>query len=93
MQVSNLIIERNLRMATVRQLHALVLAKIDEVNAGQYWTVSIRIVGAIHEPPPAEETRNFCMIGEIGGHEARVQLVHNPASAGVFPGICRKGMN
>ena len=37
----------------VRQLHALVLAKIDEENAGQYRNVAVRIVGATHEPPPA----------------------------------------
>ncbi|HRQ42671.1 MAG TPA: Fic family protein [Chloroflexota bacterium] len=38
---------------SVRQLHALVLAKIDDENAGQYRTLSVRIVGAAHEPPPA----------------------------------------
>lgn len=38
---------------TVRQLHALVLAKIDDDNAGQYRNVAVRIVGATHEPPPA----------------------------------------
>ena len=37
----------------VRQLHALVLAKIDHENAGQYRNVPVRIVGASHEPPPA----------------------------------------
>ena len=37
----------------VRQLHALVLAKIDDENAGQYRTLPARIVGAAHEPPPA----------------------------------------
>ncbi len=37
----------------VRQLHALVLAKIDDINAGQYRNVPVRIVGAIHEPPPS----------------------------------------
>ena len=37
----------------VRQLHALVLAKIDDENAGQYRNVPVRIVGAAHEPPPA----------------------------------------
>lgn len=39
----------------VRQLHALVLAKIDDENAGQYRTLSVRIVGATHEPPPGWE--------------------------------------
>lgn len=37
----------------VRQLHALVLAKIDDENAGQYRRMPVRIVGAAHEPPPA----------------------------------------
>ena len=37
----------------VRQIHALVLAKIDNENAGQYRQVAVRIVGAAHEPPPA----------------------------------------
>jgi Fic family protein len=35
-----------------RQLHAVVLAKIDDENAGQYRTMPVRIVGAAHEPPP-----------------------------------------
>lgn len=39
----------------VRQLHALVLAKIDDENAGQYRNLPVRIVGATHEPPPAWE--------------------------------------
>jgi len=37
----------------VRQLHALVLAKIDDENAGSYRNVPVRIVGAVHEPPPS----------------------------------------
>jgi Fic family protein len=37
----------------VRQLHALVLSKIDEENAGQYRSLPVRIVGTTHEPPPA----------------------------------------
>ncbi len=39
----------------VRQLHALVLTKIDDENAGQYRSVPVRIVGAAHEPPPSWE--------------------------------------
>ncbi|WP_420641405.1 Fic family protein [Candidatus Leptofilum sp.] len=39
----------------VRQIHALVLAKIDDDNAGQYRTIQVRIVGAAHEPPPGWE--------------------------------------
>jgi Fic family protein len=37
----------------VRQLHALVLARIDDENAGQYRQLPVRIAGATHEPPPA----------------------------------------
>ena len=43
--------ESPLSSFTVRQLHALVLAKIDDENAGRYRRVPVRIVGAIHEPP------------------------------------------
>jgi Fic family protein len=39
----------------VRQLHALVLAKIDDENVGQYREGPVRIVGATHEPPPSWE--------------------------------------
>lgn len=38
---------------TVRQLHALVLANIDDENAGHYRQLPVRIAGAAHEPPPA----------------------------------------
>ena len=37
----------------VRQIHALVMAKIDDENAGQYRTMPVRVVGASHEPPPS----------------------------------------
>ncbi len=39
----------------VRQLHVLVLARIDDDNAGQYRQLPVRIAGAAHEPPPARE--------------------------------------
>jgi Fic family protein len=39
----------------VRQLHALVMARIDDENAGQYRQLPVRIAGATHEPPPAWE--------------------------------------
>ncbi|WP_374689798.1 Fic family protein [Promineifilum sp.] len=41
--------------AVVRQLHALVMARIDDENAGQYRQLPVRIAGAAHEPPPAWE--------------------------------------
>ena len=37
----------------VRQLHALVLARIDDENAGQYRNLPVRIAGSTHEPPPS----------------------------------------
>jgi Fic family protein len=44
-----------LTAGVVRQLHALVLARIDDENAGQYRQLPVRIAGAAHEPPPAWE--------------------------------------
>jgi len=41
--------------SVVRQLHALVMAHIDDENAGQYRQLPVRIAGAAHEPPPAWE--------------------------------------
>ena len=40
---------------TVRQIHALVLAKIDDEQAGQYRPLPVRIGGAGHEPPESWE--------------------------------------
>jgi Fic family protein len=37
----------------VRQIHRLVLARIDDDNAGQYRTLPVQIVGTTHEPPEA----------------------------------------
>lgn len=39
----------------VRQIHYLVLEKIDDDNAGQYRNVSVRIAGATHTPPDSWE--------------------------------------
>jgi Fic family protein len=39
--------------AIARQLHTLVLANLDNANAGHYRQLPGRIVGAAHEPPPA----------------------------------------
>ncbi len=35
----------------VRQIHKLVLSRIDDANAGQYRTLPVRIGGARHQPP------------------------------------------
>ncbi len=37
----------------VRQIHQLVLARIDDENAGQYRRTNVRIAGAAHIPPEA----------------------------------------
>ena len=37
----------------VRQIHGLVLSRIDDGNAGQYRNIPVRIAGSSHEPPPA----------------------------------------
>lgn len=37
----------------VRQVHALVLARIDDANASRYRTVPVRIAGSAFEPPEA----------------------------------------
>jgi Fic family protein len=37
----------------VRQIHRLVLARIDDDSAGQYRTLPVQIVGTTHEPPEA----------------------------------------
>ncbi len=39
----------------VRQIHKLVLARIDDANAGQYRTLPVQIGGATHRPPDAWE--------------------------------------
>lgn len=39
----------------VRQIHGLVLSRIDDDNAGQYRNIPVRIAGSSHEPPPAWE--------------------------------------
>jgi Fic family protein len=39
----------------VRQIHRLVLARIDDDSAGQYRTLPVRIAGSTHQPPEAWE--------------------------------------
>ena len=39
----------------IRQIHQLVLARIDDENAGQYRTLPVRIAGSAHRPPEAWE--------------------------------------
>ena len=44
-----------LTLATVRNIHKLILAHIDDDNAGQYRQVPVRIAGTAHQPPEAWE--------------------------------------
>ena len=37
----------------VRQIHGLVLSRIDDDNAGQYRNIPVRIAGSSHEPAPS----------------------------------------
>ncbi|MBN1888188.1 MAG: Fic family protein [Thermoflexales bacterium] len=43
----------------VRQIHKLVLARIDDENAGQYRTLPVRIAGAPIQPPEAWEIQRL----------------------------------
>jgi Fic family protein len=45
----------------VRQIHKLVLAHVDDQNAGQYRALPVRIAGASHQPPDAWEVAR-CMV-------------------------------
>ncbi|MEM7538553.1 MAG: Fic family protein [Chloroflexota bacterium] len=49
----------------VRQIHQLVLAQVDDDNAGQYRKYPVRIAGASHEPPePWEVGRQMTEWGD-----------------------------
>lgn len=43
----------------VRQLHRLIMAQIDDENAGQYRKLPVRIAGAAHVPPEAWEVERL----------------------------------
>ena len=45
----------------VRQIHQLVLAQIDEVNAGQYRHLPVRIAGSAHTPPDGWEVESLML--------------------------------
>jgi Fic family protein len=45
--------EERITASEIRQLHQLVLAKIDDENAGRYRQIAVRIAGAKHTPPDA----------------------------------------
>lgn len=45
----------------VRQIHQLVLAQIDDANAGQYRHLPVRIVGSNHTPPDSWEIERLML--------------------------------
>ncbi len=79
--------------AVVRQLHALVLARIDDESAGQYRVLPVRIAGSAHEPPPAWEVparmtdwAEWLMAGERGSVEpVELAAVAHHRLVGIHP--------
>ena len=67
----------------VRQLHALVLARIDDESAGQYRQLPVRIAGAAHELPPAWElpARMKDWADWLSGREGKAEPVELAAVA------------
>ena len=66
----------------VRQIHALVLAKIDDKSAGQYRKVPVYITGAAHRPPePSEVPRLMAEWGEW--LDGRAQELHSVERAAI----------
>jgi Fic family protein len=47
--------DKPLSLFHVRQIHRLVLTRIDDESAGQYRELPVRIAGSSHQPPPAWE--------------------------------------
>jgi Fic family protein len=73
----------------IRQIHKLVLSKIDDASAGQYRTLPVRIAGARHEPPEGWEIPHLMatwadwLSGEAAGlHPVeRAALAHHRLAA------------
>jgi len=67
----------------VRRIHQLLLARIDDGNAGQYRALPVRIAGTRHQPPdPWEVSRLVDEWGEwLGGPALGLQPVERAASA------------
>ena len=68
--------DANISTHHVRQIHSLVLAQIDEENAGQYRTTPVRIAGADHTPPDAWEVPR--LMSEWGDWLSQVQTTVHP---------------
>lgn len=58
----------------VRQIHKLVLSRIDDENAGQYRRTQVRIVGAQHVPSEAWDIPQRMQGWEIWLHQAEQEL-------------------
>lgn len=58
----------------VRQIHKLVLLRIDDENAGQYRHTQVRIAGAQHIPPEAWEVPQRMRDWESWLHQAEQEL-------------------
>ncbi len=58
----------------VRQIHRLVLSRIDDENAGQYRRTLVRIAGAQHVPPEAWEIPQRMQDWETWLHQAGQEL-------------------
>lgn len=67
----------------VRQLHGLVLARIDDQNAGQYRKMPVRIAGTSHEPAPAWDipTRMEAWAAWLQSQEGTAEAVDLAATA------------
>jgi Fic family protein len=62
----------------VRQIHQLVLTKIDDENAGRYRQTPVRIAGAQHTPPDAWEVAR--LMAEWSDWLSEAQLELHPAA-------------
>jgi Fic family protein len=58
----------------IRQIHKLVLSRIDDENAGQYRRTQVRIAGAQHIPPDSWEVPRYLLEWEGWLNEAAYQL-------------------
>lgn len=53
--------DQTLTPLLVRQIHQLVLTRIDDTNAGQYRHLPVRIAGSAHTPPDAWEVERLML--------------------------------
>jgi len=67
----------------IRQMHQLVLTRIDDDHAGQYRNVPVQIVGAAHQPPdPWEVPRLMDEWGDwLGSAALRLHPIERAALA------------